>query len=134
VCACVRLCMCVCACVRLCVCVRLCICVCECVRAHVCARAPAHSACLHPCQLHWLHNHRMQKMPTGGNPRFARLKNKRHGCLLFLRSFASRLACLMQAGRVWGGGGRQSGRGHPRQFEQYIIFHNRPPKNLNRSP
>ena len=60
VCVCVRLCMCVCACVRLCMCVLVCVRACACVCAcpfllHCCCMSM-----LAPCQLHLLHNHRMQ--------------------------------------------------------------------------
>jgi hypothetical protein len=76
-----RVCACACVCARLCARVleRECVCgVCMCVCARVCARcAPAHfrcclRACLHPCQLHKLHNHKMPMQcqlynPVGAN-------------------------------------------------------------------
>jgi len=72
---------------------------------------------LHPCQLHRLHNHRMPMKYQLYNPVRANqgLLQVLHGCLLFLRSFASRsaqaaLACLRQAGpRGEGAGGAGGG-------------------------
>jgi len=79
-------------------------------------------------QLHLLQNAvpmQYQLYNPGGKPRFARL----HGCLLFLRSFASHsarsaLACSRRAGS--GGQGQAERGGHP----GHLInnFHHRPLK------
>ena len=117
---CVHVCACACVSVRVCTCVSMCACACvclhvcmyECVCACVCvcARcAPAHfrccmRACLFLSQFHLLHNHRLQCQCNANYTILGANQGVRvlHGCLLFLRSFASRsarsaLACCRRA-------------------------------------
>ena len=146
VCACARMCMCICVCVCACVsmcpcacvfaCVCMCVYVCVSLCAHVCAHcAPAHFCCCMSMlaflsQLHLLQNAvpmQYQLYNPGGKPRFTRL----HGCLFFLRSFASHsarsaLACCRRVGSG-GQGQAEQGGGHPGRFEQ-IIFTTAPLK------
>ena len=137
-CAPVHVCLCVCAYVRLCVCapVNVCVCVCVCMHASVCTLCACAFLLLHESmlaflsQLHLLQNAvpmQYQLYNPGGKPRFTRL----HGCLFFLRSFASHsarsaLACCRRVGSG-GQGQAEQGGGHPGRFEQ-IIFTTAPLK------
>jgi hypothetical protein len=79
-----------------------------------------HTACLHPCQLHLLHNHRMPMQRQLYNlvgsikPRLASSAWLRVLVLALLCLLLSPVrSCLLQAGRVWGERCRRSEGGHP---------------------
>ena len=126
VCVCAPVHVCLWECAPVCVCAPVRVCACACVCVCVCARcAPAHFCCCMRACLHSCISFVCYRMQCRCNTNYTMGANQGlrvlHGCLLFLRSFATRsarsvLACCRRAGSMEEGAER--GGGISGRFEQ----------------